>query len=774
MSTARWTAVALFLLTSSYAAAERLHYDFEISGSNIGGSDAEIRPDGSFDSKSWLKIGAQEINTTITGQLKDAKLVSAKYDLKVGKTKVEVEFANDKFTTKVDGSVKVKDQAFPQYEGLYSNYHPILARTIAVALGKNSKAKLKVFSLDAGTALPVSVSWDAPVRVTSTTKGVTNLQKFTVDLSGLQIQYVLTPDGDIAGEAVPAQTVKFVAKGYENVFVDPLAKYPELSQPTFREIKFTEKEMVPMRDGVKLATTISSPATPRKYPAILIRTPYGRSSSSVTNQWLVNRGYVVVTQDVRGREGSEGEFDPFVFENQDGKDTLDWIVAQPWSDGKVGMIGGSYLGYVQWAAAKSMHPALKCIVPQVSPPDVNENLPYEFGTMTLFGDLWWSRIVVDKKTNMGAATAAMPHPEKLTTLPLSKVDQEAMGQTIPMFQKWLDREQGWGDLQTIGNVGSTTIPAFHISGWFDGDGIGTKLNWARRRAAGHNDQWLIYGPWVHAFNTTRKMGDVDYGEGAILELDSNYLRFFDTYLKGKSVGWDKMPRVRAFVTGLNKWRTMPDWPSKLDKDATLYLGGGGTLLNNPQPGAPQSYTYDPGLARVPEEFKKGQSMGDASLVYKEEKGDQARLFFRLPKSKAPFGLAGPISLDLYFKSTAKDADFYATLMDEDEKGVRRVFCQPGKIRASFLGGSGKKKPIEPGKVYRAELKIWDTAHVILPGHRLVLMIRSDMFPNSDRNLGTGEPIKNATKFVVAKQTIFMDKEHPSALRFKKLDLSQGF
>src|SRR5262249_40501250 len=156
--------------------------------------------------------------------------------------------------------------------------------------------------------------------------------------------------------------------GWDGLYVDPLAKYPELSQPTFGTKTETGVAMK-TRNGVTLVCDVVRPNDALKHPAILVRTPYGRSSETLSGAFWASRGYVYVTQDCRGREDSGGNWDPFVNEGPDGADTIGWIAKQSWSDGKVGMIGGSYAGYVQWAAAVEEPPALRCIVPQVSPPD---------------------------------------------------------------------------------------------------------------------------------------------------------------------------------------------------------------------------------------------------------------------------------------------------------------------------------------------------------------------------------------------------------------------
>ena len=161
------------------------------------------------------------------------------------------------------------------------------------------------------------------------------------------------------------------------------------------------------------------------------------------------------------------------------------------------------------------------------------------------------------------------------------------------------------DLSTIENE------VLHTSGWWDGDGIGTKLHWATLRESQHQSQWLIYGPWGHDFNSRTSFGDVDYGPDAILELDSLYLRWFDTWLKDKQVAWEKQPRVRVFVTGANQWNELSDWPDPKSEPLTFYLsstgpangaaGRGKLLLSPPKNDKPDQYVYDPAKVKASEE-----------------------------------------------------------------------------------------------------------------------------------------------------------------------------
>jgi putative CocE/NonD family hydrolase len=320
------------------------------------------------------------------------------------------------------------------------------------------------------------------------------------------------------------------------------------------------------------------------------------------------------------------------------------------------------------------------------------------------------------------------------------------------------------------------IPALHISGWWDGDGIGTKMNWAAMRALKRHNQYLIYGPWTHFFNTTSKLGDEDYGPDSILELESVYLRWFDHWLKGKPV-LGGMPKVKVFVTGANEWRVLSDWPDPRSKPMTLYLGAkepangkssrGELTRVKPAAEDPDRYTYNPaGLTIDEKELDLDPSKASTIIDTKEAREDI--LHYKSEPLNAPIDLGGPIRLELYFSSSAVDTDFFALLEDIDAKGAIRAVGQPGKMRAKYWKSFDKPELLEPGRVYKLTLDLWDTAHRFGKGHRIGLMIRSEMFPSYARNLNTGEPIATGTRMLAANQTVYHDARHPSALRFMVL------
>jgi uncharacterized protein len=165
-------------------------------------------------------------------------------------------------------------------------------------------------------------------------------------------------------------------------------------------------------------------------------------------------------------------------------------------------------------------------------------------------------------------------------------------------------------------------------------------------------------------------------------------------------------------------------------------------------------------------------LAGSSTIVKIEPDQSGALVYKTPPMNEPIEIGGPIDLDLYFSTSAKDTDFFAALVDIDEQGEMRAIGIPGKIRARYLSGWEKPALLQPGKVYKAAIQLWDTAHQVKKGHRLGVIISSHGFPNFARNLNTGEPVRNATRMVAAHQTIYHDAKRPSALRFRVLPPAQ--
>jgi len=326
----------------------------------------------------------------------------------------------------------------------------------------------------------------------------------------------------------------------------------------------------------------------------------------------------------------------------------------------------------------------------------------------------------------------------------------------------------WQGMDYTDHLADSTVPALNISGNWDGDESGTQMNWSRMRDLHRTDQWIIFGPWIHAFNTTHSFGDVEYGPTAIIDMDSVVIRWFDTWLKGKSVDMDKRSKVRLFVTGANKWVDLPDWPSPDMHSETQFFTPSG-LSAKPGPSTSARYAYDPAKDTfIPKRLVSTDS-GEGSLRIKD--ADIKRTAHLLLKSQPMAkntAIATPLKVNLNFTSSAVDTDFYVTVMDVDPDGTMRMVCMPGKIRASYIGGMDRQRALEPGRTYEVSIGSWDFAHEFAKGHRLALLITSSGFPAFARNLGTLDPIKTATRCVVQKNSILMGGEHPSSVTYEVL------
>lgn len=734
--------------------------DILIGGSKVGENLILDRPDGTIESQVNLTV----MGTKITSELyyligSDGKVKRHRFLESSGPNKVEGSYDGLNLRAVANGKALPVKQAPKHSPPYYSNLHPVVLSTLKGKLEKTS-GTLTLTNVTDLSALPAAYEWTVLVVPVGDRMEAITMVKIT--LAGTVIKCVLSADFTVRGIQVPAQLLTMQERGWENIFADPVAKSKELSQLT-HTVETTSKIMAPMRDGIQLAATVSLPKGAGKSPTILVRTPYGREGTMYAYSHFAQRGFNVVVQDTRGKGDSQGKFDPFMGEIEDGYDTLEWITKQPWSDGSVGMIGGSYLGYVQWAAAMSKHPALKCIIPQVSPPEPTRNVPWDHGAFMLQPNLWWANIVRGQNADLSTAATLSLDPKALYTLPLSRADDVFFGRNLPFFDSWLKRPrlEDWKGAITQKGIGEVKIPVMHVSGTWDGDGIGTLLNWQSQRDNGGN-QWMIFGPWPHGFNVSTTLGDVDFGPNSVIDLTTLEVRFFDQFLKKKAVEMEKVPRVKIFATGTNQWFSDRDLPLTFTRKRTVYLAGNsgkgfkssGVLTEHvPAPGK-DSYAYHPAKSKV---LPVSSNIGSV----RESDFPGEMLSYRTAKFPKSTLVTGPFEVKLHAFTTVRDATFFAFLAEESANGTHRMLGQPGKMRTTFATGG----PISPNRTVELDVQPWLFAHVLKSGSRLVLFITSDMFPIFARNPGTGEPDFSATKLLSAVHTVRRGKGAPSSLTY---------
>lgn len=560
-----------------------------------------------------------------------------------------------------------------------------------------------------------------------------------------------------------------------------------LSQPIYK-VRTEANVRVPMRDGVTLATDVYRPDAEGRFPAILVRTPYNRATAASVPQarWFAERGYVVLEQDVRGRWDSDGHFYAFKNEVRDGFDTDEWIGKQPWFDGKLGTMGGSYVGYTQWAQAVGGSKYLTAISPAITTPDIYGNWFYIGGALHYGFAFPWGGISIDGHTaqyNTGNDWNGM-----FLHLPIDTSDEAAYHRT-PHYRDWLahpTRDSYWEGISLDDDYQNISVPAFSVDGWFDiflrgalhDDG---EIRKHAKTQEARQGKRIMIGPWAHSqggrFALTGNGADpnpIDFGDNAVVDMQKAYLRWFDYRLKGIDNGLGAEPPIRIFVMGANYWRFENEWPLARTRYTNYYIASGGKansaigdgalVLKPPADSFSDTFVYDP---RNP-----APSMGGnvcCSVVPSgpwDQRSVERRddvLVYTTPPLTESTEVTGPISMTLYAATSAKDTDWTAKLVDVYPNGYAQNI-QSGIIRARYRSGAGKPaNPIDPGKIYEYQIDLWATSQVFLPGHRIRLEVSSSDFPRFDRNLNTGDDPNGATRMEVAHQTIYHSSQYPSHL-----------
>ena len=565
------------------------------------------------------------------------------------------------------------------------------------------------------------------------------------------------------------------------------------AQPDSSGLVFQHNVAMRTRDGVTLQADVYRPVGEGTFPVLLQRTPYNKDSAADFARKAVARGFMVVVQDVRGRYTSEGEWYTFKHEIDDGYDTVEWAAALPHSNGKVGMWGGSYVGATQMLAAMSHPPHLAGICPVVTASNYHENWTYQGGAFEQWFDESWTSGLAEDTLNR-AVTQHINAMLGDQVLPLSGYslfnDMElASGnalsrQMAPYFLDWLAHptyDSYWKQWSIEENYGKIEVPALTIAAWYDIFQGGSLRNYAGLRdhaanSAARGAQRLLVAIGGHA-GSDRKVGEVDFGPDAAFDEGAVTLDWYDYLFLGRQNRFaDASKPVRIFVMGPNQWRDEPAWPIPSAQAARYYLNssgkansalGDGRLVTTRAGGdAPDSFVYDPAN---PVPTVGGPLCCDSLHLApgpRDQKDVEARpdvLVYSTPPLEADLEVSGPVTLDLFAKSSAVDTDFTAKLVDVWPNGFAQNLTE-GILRASFRDSTlGSPSPLSPGSIYEYKIDLWSTSNVFLKGHRIRLEVSSSNFPRFDRNLNTGMRAAESAEFVKATNTVLHDAAHPSTL-----------
>jgi predicted acyl esterase len=497
----------------------------------------------------------------------------------------------------------------------------------------------------------------------------------------------------------------------------------------------TRTYMVPMRDGVRLATDVCLPEAQGPWAVVLQRTCYGRSRRAGRLEH-----YAIVTQDVRGRGDSEGHARPFLDDGwgqlQDGLDTVNWILAQPWCNGKIGTLGPSALGITQNLLAGTDPPGVVCQSISIAAGSLYHHMVYPGGCF--------------RESLVAGWLAEVKWPEEN----LDRI------RAHPFY------DQLWESVDSISEIKrkNVSIPALHWGGWFDIFTQGTIDSFVSRSQVSPN-QWMVIGPASHG--SLGEVGELVFPPNAV-ELPiitKDRQLWFDFWLGGASTGLRQIPRVHYYVMGAcgeedapgNEWRTAGSWPVPATPVSLFFASDGQLVENMPSVAGSTSYNYDPGDP-VPTRGGANWEIPDGPMDQRELEGRADVLVFSTAPLEDPVEVTGRVRVRLYASSSAEDTMFTAKLCDVYPDG-RSMLLTDGALRAACRESVSAASPLEPEQTYEFNIDLGSTSMIFNRGHRIRVDISSSNAPRfavHPNVWGEGEPR-------VARQTLYRGGDHPSAV-----------
>ena len=601
------------------------------------------------------------------------------------------------------------------------------------------------------------------------------------------------------------------------------------------------KVMVRTSDGTRLATSVYVPkdrAGP--VPTIFSRTPYNfnywdvdlRAPSGRLSRVIeaVERGYAYVVQNERGRYYSEGSWDILGPPLTDGDDALTWIAAQPWSNGKVGLVGCSSTAEWQMAVASLGNPALAAMNPQGFGAGVGrvdgwyeQGNWYRGGAVQMLFIAWLYGMQNDVRPMFPADATQdelarvsrywdlgpnMPYvdwSEGLRHLPVEDIIQTVGGQPgifseakdVPTGGRMIQRtpdDSAWYRGGLYHDHMPFDVPSLWYMSWYDVS-IGPNLamfNHARDAASPEvaDQQYAVIAPVLHcAYSRATEntmVGDRNVGD-ARLDYDALTWGWFDRFLKGQENGLlDTLPKVRYYTMGSNEWQSSSTWPPEGAETVTYYLASRGEAGSSttdgllvgepPEPDRPDEFTYDP-LDPVPSHGGNvcctGNAVRAGALDQRELEGERSDI---LVYSTAPLEegmeVSGPVTVTLYVESDARDTDFTAKLVDVYPDGTAYNLDETIQ-RMRYRDGYDRRVWMEPDSVYEVTLGPLNTSNWFAPGHRIRIEISSSNFPRFDRNLNTGGDNYSETEGVVATNAVHHSGFYPSRVELTVVPTGEG-
>jgi putative CocE/NonD family hydrolase len=503
------------------------------------------------------------------------------------------------------------------------------------------------------------------------------------------------------------------------------------------------------RDGVRLDADVYRPAASGDHPVLLMRQPYGRRIASTVTyahpSWYAAQGYLVVIQDVRGRGTSEGTFEPFTHEKDDGFDSVEWAATLPGANGRVGMYGFSYQGMTQLYAAAAQPPALKAICPAMVGYDLYDDWAYEGGAFRLQSTLAWAVQVEAESARragddtrfaaLSRAGKALPFIDATPTLPSTIAP--LLEQSF--YRTWMARQHDrhfWAQLSPRAHLARTDLPTLHVGGWYDSFLTGTLACYLDMTSRCRAPQRLVVGPWGH-LPWGRRVGDLDFGSESASPIDRMQLAWFDHFLADRAPLPKAQEPVTLFELGSNRWRSFERWPESTA--VSFHLGSTGLACARTDDGRLSVATsaarsadvvvHDPWRPVPSIGGHAGFPFGPIDRASVDERADV--LVYTTQPFESDHHFAGHVEAHLWCSSDAASFDLSVTLSEVHSDG--RVFCLTQGI--ARVSGSGS--------INCHMVRLRAMCARIRKGHALRLSISAACFPAYDLNPGTGTPTRSA-------------------------------
>jgi predicted acyl esterase len=510
---------------------------------------------------------------------------------------------------------------------------------------------------------------------------------------------------------------------------------------SFVSLAASKEEMVKMRDGVKLATSIYLPDGEGPWPAVLTRTPYGkdRGDGERTAAPFLSKGYVRVVQDCRGRFKSEGQYRAFIDDIDDGYDTVEWIAKQPWSNGKVGMTGGSAMGITSNLAAMSGAPHL--VAAYVS---VAHGSSYRYSSFP--GGVFLKNLNEEWLRRQGVPPSDVPRP------------------IIRSF----DADYKSRDMNS--QYAKVNVPFYNVGGWYDIFLQGNIDNFVGLQSDGgpkaRGNQKLLMGAFGHG----PLSGDLKYPQDAGNMGSGETMRWFDHWLKGIDTGIMKEPPIKYYVMGDtvngkeagdrkqpgNEWRTADRWPPPATL-TSFYLQANGKLSTSPAREGKLSFVYDP-RDPVPSVGGNNLMMDRGPMDQRKVSSRKDVLKFETEPLTQAVEIVGRISAELHVSTDAEDTDFMVKLVDVYPNGYEALVLDEA-YRLRYHQGLDKPARVEKNKVYPIKVDLWSTALVFGAGHKIAVHVSSSNSPRFEAHSNTWDPVKSYDLSVKATNSVYLRGSH---------------